>query len=212
MYVSYTYVYYYLLVRGAYLLLSCNNYHFADAIALRGSFFGSTDGPLFGTGEGPILATNVLCTGNENRLLNCNYSTATFFCSHFEDAGVLCSPDEVQNCSNGALRLAGGSNRYEGRVEVCLHGQWGTVCDDGWDSNDAAVVCRELNYITNGEHFAIGNARFGEGRGLIILDNVECVGNESALINCRAQEFGNHNCFSTEDAGVFCPCELLCAS
>ena len=54
-------------------------------------------------------------------------------------------------CANGAVQLVGGSNQYEGRVEVCLNNQWGTVTDDGWDSYNAATVCRQLGYSASGE-------------------------------------------------------------
>ena len=54
-------------------------------------------------------------------------------------------------CNDGEIRLVGGSSDNEGRVEVCVSSAWGTVCDDGWDEDDAKVVCAQLEYPSTGE-------------------------------------------------------------
>lgn len=49
-------------------------------------------------------------------------------------------------CAQGSVRLIGGANPLEGRVEVCMNSVWGTVSDDGWIINNAIVVCRQLGF------------------------------------------------------------------
>ena len=52
-------------------------------------------------------------------------------------------------CYQGSVQLIGGSSYY-GIVQVCIGGEWATVCNSGWDNNDAAVVCRQLGYLPSG--------------------------------------------------------------
>ena len=89
-----------------------------------------------------------------------------------------------------------------GRVEVYYDGEWGTVCDIGWDMEDAHVVCRMLGF--SHAALAVGSAYFGQGTGLVLLANVGRRGNEKTLANCSHNGWGKHNCGHCEDAGVVC--------
>ena len=104
------------------------------------------------------------------------------------------------------LRLIGGSRPGEGRVEIYYNGSWGTVCDDVWDIKDARVVCRQLGYpiAVSAPH----SARFGQGSGKIWLDDVQCQGNETSIVNCRHRPWGVHYCRHSEDASVICSSKL----
>ena len=103
--------------------------------------------------------------------------------------------------AEGDLRLVGGSTAQEGRVEIYHDGAWGTVCDDRFAADDAAVVCRQLGY-TGGE--AHRQAAFGAGTGTIWMDDVQCAGSESRLADCAFAGWGVHNCRHSEDVGVSC--------
>ena len=100
------------------------------------------------------------------------------------------------------MRLVGGSNKLEGRVEMYHHGYWGTVCDDGWGISDGDVVCRMLGYGRASS--APGNAFFGQGTGKILFRNLDCSGTENDLSQCNHPGYWKHNCGHHEDAGVIC--------
>ena len=88
-------------------------------------------------------------------------------------------------------------------MEVNYNGEWGTVCDDGWDDIDAGVVCRQLGFGSSGT--AIGSAGFGQGSGPIWLDNIICTGSESTLGSCVHLGFNiTRNCSHSEDGGIRC--------
>lgn len=99
----------------------------------------------FGAGTGRINMDNVRCTGIESSLTSCPF-VADHNCVHSEDASVICGEAE---CTKGDIRLINGSTPYEGLVQVCYNGVWGTVCDDYWGTNDAMVACRQLGFSPN---------------------------------------------------------------
>ena len=107
------------------------------------------------------------------------------------------------NCTGRSVRLVNGSNNESGRVEICRRGCWGTVCDERWDLNDAAVVCRQLGIDTE-RAIPTRGAYFGEGSGPIHLTEVECVNDELRLIGCSSLRDAINNCTHSQDAGVIC--------
>ena len=87
-------------------------------------------------------------------------------------------------------------------MEVYYNGEWGTVCDDGWDNTDATVVCRQLGFHSSVR--AYGSANAGQGTGPIWLSRLSCFGNESSLFECGQLSVATKNCTHSNDAAVNC--------
>uniref|UniRef100_A0A8C0FXY7 Soluble scavenger receptor cysteine-rich domain-containing protein SSC5D n=1 Tax=Chelonoidis abingdonii TaxID=106734 RepID=A0A8C0FXY7_CHEAB len=99
-------------------------------------------------------------------------------------------------------RLVGGDGACSGRVEIKHGNTWTTVCDAHFDLKVANVICNELQCgiavsIPGGRHF-------GEGQGMILTEEFQCVGNESLLFSCPRISEVNQTCSHTNDADVIC--------
>ncbi|XP_071378794.1 scavenger receptor cysteine-rich domain-containing protein DMBT1-like [Centroberyx affinis] len=119
---------------------------------------------FFGRGEGPIWLDDVDCTGAESTLRECRHAgLGSHTCGHNEDAGVVCEAAPLVR-----LVKPSSSDPCSGRVEFYHDNQWGSVCDNRWELEDAQVVCRELG--CGRALSAPGGAHFGQGEGPICLN------------------------------------------
>lgn len=114
------------------------------------------------------------CTGNESSIWNCSYTLLSENGCNGYDASVYCQgiiiimsiivlnkciaiSTPMDDCTDGDVRLVGGSTEYEGRVEVCINRAWGTICGRyyyGWSTSDSNVVCRQLGHLGFGMKIA----------------------------------------------------------
>ncbi|KAI4872350.1 hypothetical protein NFI96_016873 [Prochilodus magdalenae] len=95
------------------------------------------------------------------------------------------------------VRLVGSASR--GRVEVMFNGEWGTVCDDSFDTLDATVVCKMLSFQR-----ALSVYKAPPGTGRVLLDEVRCTGKEKSIFDCPHNGIGVNDCRHEEDVGVSC--------
>uniref|UniRef100_A0A8C8CC44 Lysyl oxidase homolog n=1 Tax=Oncorhynchus tshawytscha TaxID=74940 RepID=A0A8C8CC44_ONCTS len=166
----------------------------------------------YGKGEGRIWLDNVHCSGLERTLAQCESNGfGVSDCKHSEDVGVVCSQRRIagfkfistltNNVEQPLVRLRGGANIGEGRVEVLKNGEWGTVCDDSWNLEAATVVCRELGFGSAKE--ALAGGKLGQGMGPVHMNEVKCSGFEKSLTECYFNRDAL-GCSHEEDAAVRC--------
>lgn len=116
-----------------------------------------------------------------------------------------------------------------GRLEICHDSKWKGICHDGWDDDAAEVACSQLGYsegtaktgllVGRSSQPPIGCASWDEeGCSIellgsqwlgwykvdILLDDVDCDGDEDKVTDCEHAGYGIHNCTDYEHAGVTC--------
>lgn len=169
----------------------------------------ATHGAQYGEATEKFWMDDVVCQGDETSISHCIFSGwGSSDCELNEAAGVICINEtqtpkksikhkpkskiihEILDLNSASLRLVGGRNNYEGRVEIYHNGTWGSICPDGWTLYEASAVCR---------HLAIGYAEqaaqtdyFGSSK--IVLSGVHCEGNETNLFQCKHEQYGDVTC------------------
>ncbi|CAL9707838.1 unnamed protein product [Knipowitschia caucasica] len=155
---------------------------------------------VYPPGMGPVYNPTDACFNSLTSMHRCSligFPSST--CGHDKDISIKCGGDS-------SIRFVNGSDRCSGRVEILHNAKWGTICDDDWDIRDAQVVCLSKDCGT--ALMAVPGSFFGPGFDDIWLDDVNCLGNESSIVQCEHPDFSNHNCGHGEDAGVICSAHL----
>ncbi|XP_065830989.1 scavenger receptor cysteine-rich domain superfamily protein-like [Oscarella lobularis] len=170
---------------------NAHNVHVGDVACQQLGYYRAKSSKIIETSQ-EVLSSGFLCNGNETELDSCAQGNC-----HSDSSSRSIAVDCVSN-----LRLVGGSVPEEGRIEILHKGQWGTICDDNWEIEDATVACLELGF--GPAKIYRSQSYYGRGTGPIWMEEVSCTGEENSLAQCRFPGWGLHRCSHDEDAGIVC--------
>ena len=128
-------------------------------------------------------------------------------------------------CTSGDVRLTGGQEENEGRLEICSsRSTWGTVCNKEWTEANSKVACRDLGfgfekgyyYVSPTKYLFLTDLSTGSYQTYttfdrtpatiaITADYVKCLGSESSMKECIYFSYSYSGCGHSHDIGVTCP-------
>ncbi|CAJ0561234.1 unnamed protein product, partial [Mesorhabditis spiculigera] len=101
----------------------------------------------------------------------------------------------------------GNDRTVEGRLEVFIDGQWGTVCNRSWTAQHALTVCNQLGLSMDPEYFENWRIFPPAGDLPMLMDNIRCEENEVDITKCRYDGLWHNvgaGCRRTEVVGIRC--------
>lgn len=106
------------------------------------------------------------------------------------------------------IRLLGGRTVREGRLQVKIDGDWGTVCNYQWNILNAAVVCNQLGLVLNPDDWFLERSEIPDAGTAenIVLTNVECDEFDTDVTKCRSDKRKDFesSCTHEHDVGIRC--------
>ncbi|XP_030745583.1 protein bark beetle isoform X2 [Sitophilus oryzae] len=122
---------------------------------------------------------------------------------------VIGSETEIVEVESGVpIRLLGGDTETEGRLQIKINNQWGTVCNYGWTVENAALVCQQLGYVLNPSDWYIERNEIPDAGKTekVVLSNVQCQDYDLDITKCRAETITDfyNSCDHDNDVGIRC--------
>ncbi|XP_021356851.1 uncharacterized protein LOC110452569 isoform X2 [Mizuhopecten yessoensis] len=149
-----------------------------------------------------FLVDNLICNGQERRLGACQFDVPRYKnCAGRDDSEInlWCDrPPSPVLPTKDDIRLMNGKDAFEGRVEIFRGNNWLSICQNGWGTNEARVVCKQLGFNGGITKF---NAFYGQGYGMPWRVKLTCDSTKDKLIDCEVLAA---ICIQSYTAGVVC--------